>query len=200
MHAGAGWAGRHLVITAGDIGGPRRGRWPGRVVPVVGQQLLHDCALPAHHLALSWGRFPKIICGVKSSQLRGGAVRIGCAEAVPFILALSSASLQTFESLENPAKWAHGGVSGKSQISSDLARSAGGHGSEGSTYPTSSASFVGACLPTRHGTPELGWPVCAGPPAAAQSLRLRPRGTDEACGSLPTVGAMGGHSGTRTSG
>jgi len=115
-------------------------------------------------------------------------VRIGCAEAVLCILALSSASLQTSESLENPAKWAHGGgVSGKSQISSDHARSAGGHGSEGSTYPTSSASFVGACLPTRHGTPELGWPVCAGLPAAAQSLRLRPRATDEACGSLPQL-------------
>jgi len=34
----------------------------------------------------------------------------------------------------------------------------------------------------------------------AQSLRLRPRATDEACGSLPTVGAMGGHRGTRASG
>ena len=74
-------------------------------------------------------------------------------------------------------------VSDKSSHSLALARSADWHGREGSTYSTSSTSFVGVCLLPRHGPPELGWPVCAGPPAAAQSLRLRPRATDEARGS-----------------
>jgi len=95
-------------------------------------------------------------------------------------------------------------VSGKSSHSLALARSAGGHGRKGTTYPTtyptSSSSSVCVCLLPRRGAPDPGWLVCAGPPAAAQSLRLRPRATDEACKSLPTVGVMGGHSGTRASG
>jgi len=134
------------------------------------------------------------------SRLRDEAVRNRCAEVVDSSAALRSGSPQTSGRWSIPVGRAPDVVSGKSSHSIALARSAGGHGRKGTTYPTSSSSSVCVCLLPRSGAPDPGWLVCAGPPAAAQSLRLRPRGTDEACGSLPTVGAMGGHSGTRTSG
>jgi len=134
------------------------------------------------------------------SRLRNEAVRNRCAEVVDSSAALRSGSPQTSVRWSIPVGRAPDVVSGKSSKSLSVARLAGGHGRKGTTYPTRSASFVRACSVPGHGPPELGWPVCAGPLAAAQSLRLRLRATDEACGSLPTVGAMGGHRGTRASG
>jgi len=131
------------------------------------------------------------------SRLQDEAVRNRCAEVVDSSAALRSGSLQTSGRWSIPVGRAPDVVSGKSQISLELARSAGAHGRKGTTYLTSSSSSVCVCLLPRRGAPDPGWLVCAGPLAATQSLRLRPRATDEACGSLPTVGAMVGHRGTR---
>jgi len=133
------------------------------------------------------------------SRLWDEAVRNRCAEVVHSSAALRSGSPQTSGRWSIPVGWAPDVVSGKSSHSLALARSAGAHGRKGTTYLTSSSSSIRVCSVPRHGPPEPGWPVCAGLPAAAQSLRLRPRATDEARGSLPTVGAMGGHRGTRAS-
>jgi len=151
-------------------------------------------------LAVRWSSALKRIHALAWSRLWDEAVRNTCAEVVDSSAALRSGSPQTSGRWSIPVGRAPDVVSGKSSHSLALARSAGRHGREGSTYPTSSASFVRACSVPGHGPPELGWPVCAGRLAAAQSLRLRPRATDEACGSLPTVGAMGGHRRTRASG
>jgi len=143
----------------------------------------------------------KCIRALAWSRLWDQAVRNRCAKVVEdSSAALRSGSPQTSGRWSIPVGRAPDVVSGKSSHSLALARSAGAHGRKGTTYLTSSSSFVGVCLLPRHGPPKPGWPVCAGPLAAAQSLRLRPRATDEACGSLPTVGAMGGHRGTRASG
>jgi len=134
------------------------------------------------------------------SRLWDEAVRNRCAEVVDSSAALRSGSPQTSLRWSIPVGRSPDVVSGKSSKSLSVARSAGAHGRKGTTYLTSSSSFVGVCLLPRHGPPKPGWPVCAGLPAAAQSLRLRPRATDEARGSLPKVGAMGGHRGTRALG
>jgi len=151
-------------------------------------------------LAVRWSSALKRIHALAWSRLWDEAVRNTCAEVVDSSAALRSGSPQTSGRWSIPVGRAPDVVSGKSSHSLALAHSAGRQGREGSKYPTSSASFVRACSVPGHGPPELGWPVCAGPLAAAQSLRLRPRATDEACGSLPMVGAMGGHRGTRASG
>jgi len=134
------------------------------------------------------------------SRLRDEAVRNRCAEVVHSSAALRSGSPQTSGRWSIPVERAPDVVSGKSSKSLSVARLAGGHGRKGTTYPMSSSLSVCVCLLPRRGAPDPGWLVCAEPLAAAQSLRLRPRATDKACGSLPTVGVMDGHRGTRASG
>jgi len=199
VHAGAGWAELHLVLTAGDIGRHSRGRAVSARLRTT--SAASPCSLGrSARLTVRCSSALKRIRALAWSRLRDEAVSNRCAEVVDSSAALRSVSPQTSVRWSIPVGRAPDVVSGKSSKSLSVTRLAGGHGRKGTTYPTSSASFVRACSVPGYGPPELGWPVCAGPLAAAQSLRLRPRATDEACGSLPTVGAMGGHRGTRASG
>jgi len=109
----------------------------------------------------------KCIRALAWSRLQDEAVRNRCAEVVDSSAALRSGSPQTSGRWSIPVGRAPDVVSGKSSHSLALARSAGGHGRKGTTYPTSSSSSVCVCLLPRRGASDPDWLVCAGPPAAA---------------------------------